>query len=371
MIQKSEEREKQRIAFVSAVGWAGARITALPVDASARSYYRLSRTSGPEQGAKTEPETRILMDAPPGIAEPVEVFAQVARHLMACGISTPVIYNEDIAQGFLLLEDFGDQTYARLLQTGVDETGLYELAVDVLAAMHSAPEITGITMPPYDLDFLIKEALIMADWYLPAVMGKGLSAEARQAYVNAWKEVIEKPAALPDTLVLRDFHVDNLMILEGRSGVKACGLLDFQTARIGAPPYDLMSLVEDARRDIGTDLREQMIARYFTLMNRDYSSEESRQNFMCWYRILAAQRHAKVAGLFSRLYARDAKAGYLKHLPRVLRLLTEALSDEALEPVRRWLSQYCPDYQREYGRPDSQMIVKAAVQTEKLGLMLE
>ncbi|MCZ4281915.1 phosphotransferase [Kiloniella laminariae] len=367
MIQESKERKKQRIAFVADAGWADARIVPLPVDASARAYYRLSRAKGPEQAQ----ETTILMDAPPGIAEPVEVFAQVARHLLMCGISTPVIYREDIAQGFLLLEDFGDLTYARLLQSGADEVRLYELAVEVLATMHSAPEITEINMPPYDLDFLVREALIMADWYLPAVMGAGLSSKARQAYVDAWKEVILGPAALPETLVLRDFHVDNLMILEGRSGVKSCGLLDFQTARIGSPPYDLMSLVEDARRDISLDLREQMIARYFTLMGDEYSSDESRQNFMCWYRILAAQRHAKVAGLFSRLYARDSKPGYLKHLPRVLRLLSEALSYEALKPVQGWFSEYCPDYQKEYGYPDSRIIIEAAAQTEKLGLMLK
>ncbi|WP_421780509.1 aminoglycoside phosphotransferase family protein [Kiloniella litopenaei] len=351
----ADQREQQRIAFIKNAGWEGAAVEALPVDASARCYFRLIKGS----------ETRIVMDAPPGIAEPVAVFAQVGRHLLSCGVSTPVIHHEDIENGFLLLEDFGDNTYAKLLKAGWDEEKLYKLAVDVLVTMHSSQKLAQIDMPPYDLAFLIKEALIMADWYIPSVKGEALSAEARHDYVSAWCQVFKSLPLLPITLVLRDFHIDNLMILDGREGVASCGLLDFQTAVLGAAPYDLMSLVEDARRDIDDGLRTRMINRYLKAMEIDRDSDEGRA-FMSWYYVLSAQRHAKVLGLFTRLYARDQKDAYLKHVQRVSSLMSISLQNDILKPVKNWFDTYFPDYvvELESQTIDQEKVLRSAALTE-------
>ena len=132
-----------------------------------------------------------------------------------------------------------------------------------------------------------------------------------------------------ETLVLRDFHVDNLMLLEGRSGVAACGLLDFQDALVGACAYDLMSLLEDARRDVPESLRVALIGQYL-LQRTDIDALQ----FLGDYRLLAAQRHAKVLGIFVRLAGRDGKHGYLAHLPRTLGLFVRALdADELITPA--------------------------------------
>ncbi|WP_419901693.1 aminoglycoside phosphotransferase family protein [Kiloniella sp.] len=348
------QREKDRIDFVKLAGWEGSESTPLPVDASARCYFRLRKND----------ETTMLMDAPPGVAEPVEVFAKVARHLLACGISVPEILHEDIERGFLLLEDFGENTYARLLAAGENEETLYELAVDVLVKMHSSEKLPDIDMPPYDLAFLVREALIMADWYYPSITGQGLLPEARQGYIDAWCQVFNGLPALPTTLVLRDFHIDNLMILEGREGVSACGLLDFQTAVLGAPPYDLMSLVEDARRDIDPTFRASMVARYFSKMGELFKNEEDRKSYMDWYYVLSAQRHAKVLGLFSRLYARDNKDAYLKHIPRVSGLMASSMKQDILKPVKSWFETHFSDFRSEFGPINQNQVVQLATKTE-------
>ncbi|MFD2207156.1 aminoglycoside phosphotransferase family protein [Kiloniella antarctica] len=349
------QREKERIDFVKSSGWEEAEISALPVDASARCYFRLSKNG----------ETRILMDAPPGVAEPVEVFAKVARHLLSCGISVPVIYEESIEKGFLLLEDFGEKTYAKLLAAGGSEEELYALAVDVLVKMHSSAQLPEIEMPPYDLAFFIREALIMVDWYYPTVNANALTSNQRQSFIDAWCEIFNNLPCLPTTLVLRDFHIDNLMILEGRDGVASCGLLDFQTAVLGPAPYDLMSLVEDARRDIVPKFRTKMISRYLSSMGEVYASPEAQKIFMDWFYVLSAQRHAKVLGLFARLNARDNKSVYLQHIPRVSNLMTGSLEQEILSPVRNWFEMNFPDFKSNLVSIDRNLVQSLASTSEQ------
>ena len=141
----------------------------------------------------------------------------------------------------------------------------------------------------------------------------------------------------PPTLVLRDFHVDNLMWLRSRDGIKACGLLDFQDAVLGPAAYDLMSLLEDARRDISTKLVNNMIDRYFTAF-----PDLNHDSFCTVFKILAAQRHAKVIGIFTRLSARDGKITYLRHIPRVWQLLEASLMHPSLTLVEEWFTSHVP-----------------------------
>src|SRR5690606_16796580 len=155
---------------------------------------------------------------------------------------------------------------------------------------------------PYDEHRLVEEAMLLTDWYLPAVRAAPTAESVRAAYAEAWRAVLPAARGGPDTLVLRDYHVDNLMLLDGRKGVAACGLLDFQDAVIGPPAYDLVSLLEDARRDIDPRLAAAMMARYLAGM-----PEADPQALDRSCAVLGAQRHAKVIGIFTRLHRRDRK----------------------------------------------------------------
>ena len=140
---------------------------------------------------------------------------------------------------------------ARVLGAGGDETALYERATDVLVALHQAPEhglLPGLGA--YLGEGLIDAAMLLPEWYLPEASGKPVPDEEIDSYRMAWRQCLAHLPAGGDTLLLRDYHKDNLLWLPARPGVKACGLLDFQDAQRGHPSYDLVSLIEDARRDV-------------------------------------------------------------------------------------------------------------------------
>ncbi|WP_460018897.1 aminoglycoside phosphotransferase family protein [Magnetospira thiophila] len=318
--------------FLCQAGWGDADRRPLADDASFRRYDRISGTD----------RQAVLMDAPPD-REDVRPFLRVARHLHDLGFSAPAILAEDPLNGLLLLEDLGDDTYTRLLARGADEADLYALAVDVLIALHRQPTTKALFpgLPPYDDTMFLTEAFLLPDWYLSAVRGQPTSEPLRDAYRAAWAEVLPQVRGQPDTLVLRDFHVDNLLRLSGRQGVAACGLLDFQDALAGPPAYDLMSLLEDARRDMDPALKARLMARYLAAF-----PDVDRTAFETAFTVLAAQRHAKVIGIFTRLCIRDGKPGYLGHIPRVWRLLEAALAHPALAPVAHWFKTHCPPQER-------------------------
>ena len=312
--------------FLAATGWDGARQEPLPSDASFRRYVRLS--AGPRRA--------LLMDAPPP-REDVRPWLAVARHLNALGLSAPRVEAADVENGLLLIEDFGDDTYTRLFAAGRSEGPLYALAIDVLAALRRHERATALGLPPYDERRLLDEVLLLTDWYLPAIRGAATPEPVRASYLDAWKQVLPAARGVPDTLVLRDYHVDNLMLLPDRDGIAACGLIDFQDALIGPVSYDLVSLLEDARRDIDPGLVAALRARYLAAMPEIDPEALDRS---C--AILGAQRHAKVIGIFTRLHRRDGKPVYLKHIPRVWRLLEGSLRHPALAPVRAWADIHIP-----------------------------
>jgi N-acetylmuramate 1-kinase len=328
--------ERQQIidAFLAGHGWGAAKRAPLADDASFRRYDRI-----------TDGERRaVLMDAPPP-QEDVRPFIIIARQLRRLGYSAPAILAEDTTQGLLLLEDLGDDTYTRILAaTPETEHQLYALAVDVLIDLHRRPgsETVSPELPPFDATRLLDEALLLTDWFMPAMLNAPTDAACREAFIAAWQQVLKPVLAASPTLVLRDFHVDNLIWLPHRAGVAGCGVLDFQDALAGHPAYDLMSLLEDARRDISDDLRHVMLNRYLQAFPNMAEPGEAQDSFLQAFAILAAQRHAKVIGIFTRLCMRDAKADYLVHIPRVWKLLERALTDPALAPVTAWLEAYVP-----------------------------
>ena len=321
------EREDLIEEFLARAGWRGAARTKLAADASFRRYERL------EDG----PRRAILMDAPPP-HEDVRPFVSVQRLLAALGLSVPAILARDVERGCLLLEDFGDGTYTRLLAAGESELELYALAVDVLIELHRRiGPADGLSLRRYDEAALLDEAVRLLDWYLPAMTGAPTSPPLRGSYLDLWHGLLPAALSVPQTLVLRDYHVDNLMRLEGRDGIAACGLLDFQDAVLGPISYDLMSLLEDERRDVPADLQRRMIARYV-----DAVPDLDRNAFAASYAVLGAQRHCKNIGQFARLLVRDGKPHYLRHLPRMWRLLEEDFRHPALAPLAEWFAAHIP-----------------------------
>jgi aminoglycoside/choline kinase family phosphotransferase len=325
--------------FLAASGWGDVCPEPLAGDASFRSYYRLRR----------DDESAVVMDAPPP-EEDVAPYVAVAEILRGLGLSAPEIMAADHAHGFLLIEDFGDDTYTRLLQRGADESSLYTLAIEVLAALQTEVAATGLPeLPPYDEDRLLAEAVLLVDWYMPAVLKEKPLAARRDEYLGLWRALLPMAHALPPTLVLRDFHIDNLMLLPGRPGVRACGLLDFQDAVIGSPAYDLVSLLEDARRDVPETLRQAMTERYLTAVPALDANDFRRAAA-----ILAVQRNCKILGIFTRLWLRDGKPAYLAHIPRLWRLVEQDLQDPSLQEIRHWLDRNLPPVTRRI--PDLRMM---------------
>jgi len=320
--------------FLHANGWGDAERGVLAGDASFRRYDRLKR------GA----EAAVLMDAPPP-QEDVRPFIRIGEQLCALGYSAPRILAKHVEHGFLLLEDLGDSTYTRQLVEGGDEEALYALAMDVLADLHNRADSVPAGTPAYDDERLLTEACLLTDWYMPAVLGRTTDDSAREEYRRLWRDLFPIARSVPDTLVLRDFHVDNLMLLD-RPGLAACGLLDFQDAVRGPLTYDPMSLLEDARRDIDPGLIGRMKDRYLSQL-----PQLDRDAFAASWAVLAAQRHAKVIGIFTRLCKRDGKSGYLVHIPRVWRLLEQALVHPALGAVKAWLDTHMPKEQRTVPHP--------------------
>ena len=327
------DRADHIAAFLADAGWGAAARRPLAGDASFRRYERLS----------LDERRAVLMDAPPP-EEDVNAFHRVERLLLSLGLSAPRALAVNQAEGLMLLEDLGDRTFTRALAEGDDERALYELAVDVLIHLHLAADAKALAaapLPDYDDGRLLQEALLLTDWYLPALSGAETPAAVCDAYVEAWRSVFPLARRVPPTLVLRDYHVDNLMVLEGRPGIAGCGLLDFQDAVIGPRSYDLVSLLEDARRDIPVGLIAAMLARYLAAF-----PETDPAAFQASYAILGAQRSAKIIGIFTRLCRRDGKDLYLRHIPRVWRLMEGDLTAPELAPVKAWFDEVLPPGER-------------------------
>ena len=326
------ERNQQIDEFLDQAGWAHAKRRALAGDASFRRYERISDGD----------RTAVLMDAPPP-NEDIRPFIEITHHLRALDYSAPEIYAQDTTIGLLLLEDLGDATFTNALAAGADEESLYEAAVDVLIDLHrrhvAAAVPTGIAA--YDEDKLLEEASLLTEWYAPQITGRKLTAAVRTQYLEIWRRLIPFSQTGEQTLVLRDFHADNLIWLPGRDGLGRCGLLDYQDAVAGSKAYDLMSLLEDARRDLRPGLTARLLDRYRAgFPNLDWPA------FQTAYAILGAQRHCKVIGIFTRLAERDGKFEYLTHISRVWRLLDASMRHPKLTPLKDWLDEHLPVNQR-------------------------
>ena len=324
------ERERRRKAFVTRAGWGDAAHRPLTGDASARRYERLTQGDA----------TAVLMDDPPP-GHSVGPFVRIARMLRGMGYSAPEILAADEALGFALLEDLGDDSFSALL-AGPDasslEHTLYEAATDVLIDLHRQP--VPPDLPRYGPAWLLNDAAL----FLETAVGDAAEPAMAADFEAAWRGPLEEATQGRAVLCLRDFHAGNLMWLPARGdggcgakGVRRVGLLDFQDGRLGPAAYDLVSLLQDARRDLGAGLETAMVARY---LNASPNLDEAA--FRAAYAILGAQRAVRIIGVFHRLAKRDGKPVYLAHLPRVWRHLDANLVHPSLAPVQAWFDLWVP-----------------------------
>jgi len=307
--------------FTARAGWADARIAPLPGDASFRRYFRLQRENG---------ESAMLMHAPPPHEDPAP-FLHVARWLGAGGLRAPAILAEDAGQGWVLTEDFGNDRMRDWLDANpAHEQAAYQAAIDALIDLHRLPPGP---FAPYDLDTYLREVGLFTEWYLPAM---GLRVDTAD-YEAAWCEVLAPLEArqVPGVTVLRDYHAENIMLLGGKAGAPQ-GLIDFQDALVGHPAYDLVSLLQDARRDVDQGFADMMLGYY--------QEQTSRwdDHFIGDFAALGAQRNTKIVGIFTRLFRRDGKDRYLAMIPRVWKLLEADLAHPVLAPVARWFDANIP-----------------------------
>jgi hypothetical protein len=309
-------------AFVESAGWGEAAVAPLPGDASFRRYFRLTRAGG---------ESVMLMHAPPPHEDPAP-FLHVAHWLNDNGMRAPAIFAEDAGAGWVLTEDFGNDRMRDWLDDHPgEERAAYEAAVDALAALHRLPPGP---FAPYDMAVYAREAALLTEWWCPA---QGLEVDTA-GYAKAWEEVMAPVLARqnPGVTVLRDYHAENIMLLGGKAGAPQ-GLIDFQDALVGHPAYDLVSLLQDARRDVPVDLETAMLVHYVEAVGG------VDDDFLADYATLGAQRNAKIVGIFTRLDRRDGKPKYLAMIPRVWAALERDLAHPALAPVAAWFEANIPD----------------------------
>lgn len=328
-----DSRAEMRTDFLARAGWADARILLVGDDCAFRRYVRLLRPDG---------TSAILMEAVPdghAIATPghnIKDYLRIGVHLRAIGLHAPEVFEADADLGYVLLEDFGDLSFKRALEEGAaPRDALYAHATDILITLRDHGDDFPLILPAYYSSHVHEGRRRVVDWYMPAVLGRKMDDGLAQSFLSVWVGIEKNHPAPPTGILHIDYHFENLMRLADGS----CGLLDFQGAMRGPLVYDLANLLEDARVDVPTDLRDAMLNRYLRGLDAD-----ARDNFLVWYRILATQFHCRVIGQFIRLAVRDGKTRYLAHIPRVAAYIRAGLQDPVLQPVADWFAANGVDF---------------------------
>lgn len=330
MKQTISPRAQQILEFLARNGFQDAELSPLAGDASFRRYVRVRKGD----------KHAMLMDAPPE-KENSRSYLSVATYLCERGYSAPRVFAHEAQNGLLLIEDLGDALFSQeMRQHPACERELYSAAIDMLVEWHDKmlafSDRVALPLPAYDHKLLTQEVNLFTNWFFPQIVGKEKAAALSAEYLDIWKRILSGASLDTTYFIHRDYHADNLMWLPKREGLKRVGLLDFQDAVYGDAAYDLVSLLEDARRDVPAELAAAMLSRYIT------NAGVNRDAFMSAYAILGAQRNSKIVGIFSRLAARDNKHHYLDFLPRVWRYLEQDVAHPALAELRQWLNTHVP-----------------------------
>lgn len=310
--------------FLARNGWAEATILPLAGDASFRRYFRVIHGD----------QHAVLMDAPPPHEDP-RPFIAVAEWLVAQGFSAPRILAVDLAAGLVLIEDFGGNRMREAIDTSPSlERPLYHAVTELLVDLAAKP---AMAIAPYSLAEYQRELGLFIEWYCPAV---GLAPDGA-AFADVWNKLLAPvlSAQSKPVTVLRDYHAENIMLIEGREGRNRLGLLDFQDALAGHPAYDLVSMLQDARRTVSAEIEMEFLAQYVRLAS-------PAEGFESAYHVLGVQRNLKILGIFTRLWKRDGKPRYRAFQPRVWAYVERSLAHPALAPAKAWMDANIPAEKR-------------------------
>ncbi|MFP4098375.1 MAG: aminoglycoside phosphotransferase family protein [Alphaproteobacteria bacterium] len=306
-------------------------VFALPQDASARRYYRAIRNG----------KNVIIMlypDADDGNKAELIRFLDYGSRLDAHAIRVAQCYEADIENGYALLEDLGEKSFGALLRSGKkNHNDLYDMATRTLLKMTAIKDLNNL--PEYKKTQIYKNRRQFVDYYMAYKKGEPADEECAQEFLNLWDEIEAKLPPSPHGFVHGDYHLENMMYLEHEVPDFRSALIDYQDAFYGPVPYDLLNLLEDARADVPQQIRKKMIKLYTAGM-----SENARNDFMMWYKVLAAQFHCRVIGLFLKLTAQRQSEVYLQHIPRLQHYLATSYQDPLLEPFHKWLEKVGLDF---------------------------
>ena len=319
-----DNRDLKLHRFVINCGFKKEDIISIKNDASFRKYYRIKN------------KNLIVMDAPPEKGESVERFKTVADIIHAFNLSAPQIISFDTKHGFMLLEDFGQTSFSHILNKD-NESELYKKAIEVLIEINrqsKSKEKQLSKLKSYSIDLLVNESLLFIDWYLEKREGVLISSDQKKEFIHILNDFYKNIKPQSSTLVLRDYHVDNLFYLSNQKSLKQVGLIDFQDAVIGSSIYDLVSLLEDVRRPLKTDLQNELLEFYIKGINIKVQDVEREIKFF------SIQRNLKILGIFYRLSIRDKKDSYLKYLPNAVKFIRKNLQDPFFINLVNWLKQF-------------------------------
>ncbi|WP_204112611.1 aminoglycoside phosphotransferase family protein [Shimia biformata] len=305
-------------AFLARVGWGAAARREIAGDASARRYERLIGDAG---------QSAILMDADPAKGEDIDRFQQVARHLTSLSLSAPAILAADSVNGFLLLEDLGDAVFARLIEAEPSrEKELYDGATDLLLTLHQHPAPEWLVR--FTPQLMTEQAGFAYSWYMRGAVDADTAGAAELRALPVLHALLNSHAAQSDVMILRDYHSENVIWLPERTDAARVGLLDFQDALAGHRAYDLVSFLQDVRRDVTPEVATSQIDRYANAAGLDIDA------FSASCAVLGLQRNLRILGVFARLSLVAGKSDYIDLIPRVWAHIESAFDHPALRPAR-------------------------------------
>lgn len=302
----------------------------MTADFSPRKYFRWQKGN----------TSLVLMDCPD--LDTLKSFIEVDEYLLSQGLSAPKILEVDSDNGFLLLEDFGNATFTKVLQeTPSREHEIYKSAVDVLTHLGERAQEPPLFLKKYTLDFGLSKVLQFLNHYCPEVMPHEMPPEIENDYINSWQSAIELALKTKRTIFLRDYHVDNLMDLPNRSSIKNVGVLDFQDAVWAPVAGDLVSLLDDARREVSSELTALMWKRFLSA----YPKGDHEEIYIAGC-ILSAVRHVRIAGLFTRVARQKGDKRFLNRIPHLWNMLEKCYHIKELQPVKQWFDLNMPKSMR-------------------------
>jgi len=343
--------------FLAANGFGAARREPLPGDASTRLYERLHLPAGGRRIFMDQPPSLETKPCPP-LATPderralgynasarlaagrVDAFVACAAFLRLQGLSAPQIVAADPAAGLAVLEDLGDDLYARLIEGGADEAELYDAATDALVRLHAEtppPVLGGAPGWPllaYDDLALKTGGLMFLEWWPKYAGLPPFSAEAVAAWEALWAPIRARGVDGASVFCHRDYHAENLIWLPKRGGVARVGMLDFQDAVRAHPAWDLSMLLHDGRRDVSPEREAAVLARYLAAR-----PEVDADRFLADYHALGALNTARILFIFARQVAGFGRPRYAAFMPRMWRYLYRCLADPELAELKAWFDR--------------------------------